>query len=209
MKLVREETNELHCECTEEELLARGRQLGKVTEEIEALDLERKSVASGYRSKIKLKEDERDKLAKTVRSGKELRKVECRVFADIKRACYVTVRQDTGEEVRSRPMSKSELEHERQADLPLTEKTKSKDAGGDEEKRGEGRPVPPPELLADQVDLDDQRAWLEEHRFPQPIRRGCPKRTLALLIAIRQDDYDEGAAEQAFGPLAWPERDAP
>lgn len=191
MKHARDETNELPCELTDEEKIDRGEKLAKATQEVEEIDAERKRVAADYSAKLKLARTRRDELAITVATGKEKRRVECRVFADIKQAAYITCRNDTGDEVRRRPMSSTELEHERQADLPLDEEPE--------------RPRPPAELLKEGANPNDQRKWLESNGFPWCVGPGFARRNQALLIAIDQDDYDEGAAEAAFGDLEWPE----
>jgi hypothetical protein len=121
MKLKREETRELLVELTTEELLARGQELSAIVGRISLLEDEKARLSKSYAAQITTQKVERDRVSEALSTGRELRPVPCEVFADVKRAEFVTFRTDTGEEVSARTMTERELKHERQADPPLPE----------------------------------------------------------------------------------------
>lgn len=194
MRIVRTERSELTCELTEQEIDERGRRACALHGEIEALEAHRKAVASELAGRLKRLRDDHTKLTTAVTTGKEVRPVDCEVLADLYQRAFITVRLDTGEEHARRAMSpqeyKTEEEKQRQADLPL-----------DEEQE---RPRPPESLLKKGASPEDQQRWLRDNGFPWCTGLGFARRNMALLIAIDQDDYDEGAAEATFGPIEWP-----
>jgi hypothetical protein len=215
LKKVRIEERELLCELSQDERIQRGTQLGSVVQEIASLEAQKKAATESYGAQIKLAKSRRDKLAEAAKTGRELQAVSCNVLADIARGCYVTVRTDTGEEVDSRAMSSSELDHERQTDLDLGEKkkgdtegrsnladeSKPKDNPVDEEKSEEADPN-----LVDAVDgwsRGECNDWLRSKERPVPTGRGAHGRAKSMIKAVMRDDYDEPAAESAFGPLKW------
>jgi hypothetical protein len=219
----RQETQELLCTLTTEERIARGIQLGSAIQEIAALEAQKKASAEQYGAQIKLAMTRRDKLAEAAKTGKELQPVPCEIYADIARAAYVTVRTDTGEEIDSRVMTTKELDHERQQSLPLPEPepAPAPDVGvgplhprlvdqdmPKDEPAGEEKGEEPPDLgLVDTVDdwpRGECNDWLRSKSMPLPTGRGAHKRAQDLIKAVMLDDYDEPAAESAFGPLKWP-----
>jgi hypothetical protein len=61
--------------------------------------------------------------------------------------------------------------------------------------------------LVDRVDdwtRGETNDWLRSHNMPVPTGRGAHRRAQDLIKAVMLDDYDEPAADAAFGPLKWP-----
>lgn len=95
------ESRDLQVKLTEAELLERGDELATCELQIEALKGARSSVNADINEQIKL----RTKLAHTIDRGTEERSVQCTWVEDFPKNVYRLKRNDTGEEVDTRPMT--------------------------------------------------------------------------------------------------------
>jgi hypothetical protein len=95
---------------TDEEMLERGATMAKEELQIDELKAERRSL----NSKINERVAERAKLARVIESGVESRPVRCHWEVDSKAELVLLLRDDTREEVESRPLTAAD----RQLALP-------------------------------------------------------------------------------------------
>ena len=108
----------LPCTLTADELAARADDLAACVEEIDRLDRERAVAAKAARDVIDEAEERRRLLARIVRRKSEDRIVEVE-HRHVHATCSVEcVRLDSGEIVRSRPMTREEVVAARQTELP-------------------------------------------------------------------------------------------
>jgi hypothetical protein len=107
---------ELPCKLTEVELLARGEAQAEAELKIEALKAERRELNRA----INVQVDERNKLAHTIDSGLENRKVVCKWIADFEHNVWNLIRQDTGEQVEQRTMTAADRQGALPLDAPLS-----------------------------------------------------------------------------------------
>jgi len=70
-----------------------------------------KSAQTQFKSKIALHEAELISLAEKLRSGFEMRNIECEISGDYKLGTVTIIRLDTGEIIRERPMTKDERQN--------------------------------------------------------------------------------------------------
>lgn len=107
------DTLTLPCPLTEAELLERGQRISELVREHGAVEEEKRSAASEYKTRL----DDLDKqirdLAVEVRSKSALRPVEVRREKDYERDVEETIRCDTGEVIETRALAPGE----RQAQL--------------------------------------------------------------------------------------------
>ena len=92
---------ELPVKLTTDELLQRGEAMADCEFEID----KQKAVRKGVNAIIRAQTDERAKLAHVIESGVETRNVICKWIADYPLNMWRLVRQDTGQQVDSRPMT--------------------------------------------------------------------------------------------------------
>ena len=108
-------TKSLPCALTEAEELARGRDLARVSEDIQTEETRQADLRAEMKARIAALEAERIRLASVVRRREEWRDV---IVHEIFSGTIVNqVRIDTGEEIATREMTESE----RQGLLPLDE----------------------------------------------------------------------------------------
>jgi hypothetical protein len=100
-KEIGREQRELMCKLTEIELLARGETMAEAELEIAKL----KETRKGINGQIQDYSATRNKLAKVIENGEELRMVDCAWIEDDKQNVHNCIRQDTGELVMSRAMT--------------------------------------------------------------------------------------------------------
>ena len=102
-------TEHLKCKLTEEELKEKAKILARVCEEIVQLEAEKAASSKSFNGKLGDLETRRADLARMVRSEQEFRPVACadELIRDDK--AVVTVRCDTGEELRRREARPDEL----------------------------------------------------------------------------------------------------
>lgn len=103
-------TERLPCDLTPDEVRHRGEQLAEVESDLELLELDRKDAMDGFKTSKKESERRRDELVEQIRGRSESRDVRVKDQLDSNQQEMVTVRLDTGEEVRRRPLT----DHERQ-----------------------------------------------------------------------------------------------
>lgn len=105
----------LGCELTREEQLQKGTEMALLLQRLEETESEAKSVADGYKRDIKKLERTIGDRAEEVRTGIEHRLVECTERGRFREGLVDVIRTDTGEVVRTRPMT----EAEKQQPLPF------------------------------------------------------------------------------------------
>lgn len=97
---------------TEDELLARGRELARKVREHIDMELAKKAAAKKFKDDLDTLNEEISKLQRTIETGKESRPVQCR-WVPIHERALMALMSDLGEEVESRPMD----DHDRQRRL--------------------------------------------------------------------------------------------
>lgn len=102
---------------TDEERLAKGRQQAQVMQEYNEIELRKKELTSDLSAQMKAKRKELSKLAEQVRSGLEIRPVDCMLVPAFEVNAVHTVRTDTHETIDRRPMTPQEREKALQRDL--------------------------------------------------------------------------------------------
>jgi len=112
-------TKTLTCILTARELREKGAELARALTDWESTEEEKKKVTKELGDRVKDLEANMKRLGRIVRTGKEEREVECIWVAAPSSETMRLIRQDTGEEETSRPMTKEEREFHRQAPLPL------------------------------------------------------------------------------------------
>lgn len=117
-------TEKLPCDLTSYELRERATKMANVVNEIEQLELKKKVATDTAKREIDALVVSVSQLARQVRTGKEDREVEVEEVHDEIRFAVETFRTDTGEVVRSRPMTDEEKKHALQVALPGLGKTK-------------------------------------------------------------------------------------
>lgn len=98
---VEREQRELMCKLTEGEIIARGDEMAKAELEIDRL----KETRRGVNGQIADLSTRRNKLATIIEEGEEARAVDCTWIEDFAKNVVRLVRQDTGAEVDTRPMT--------------------------------------------------------------------------------------------------------
>lgn len=97
---------------TDAELRAKGKQQAETMVEYGEIEAERKALTATFAAKMKERRKILDKLAVEVRTGFEVRPVECELVPRWGDHTVITVRRDTGEHVDTRPMSPGERQLE-------------------------------------------------------------------------------------------------
>ena len=104
-----EYTELLRCDFTPDEWAENARQLATATRLRSELEQEKKEIDSQYKAKIEEQIGRASKVAALLGAGYEMRNVPCEVILDKPEPGQATiVRQDTGEIVRTRPMTDME-----------------------------------------------------------------------------------------------------
>ncbi len=115
----------LTCQLTLKERREKGEQLSARTIEWMQNEQAKKDAAKEFGDRAKKLQAQMEELAKAVHSGAVERDVECRWEASNTTETMRLIRQDTGEEISSRPMTREEKEAAkiaaRQAPLPFAE----------------------------------------------------------------------------------------
>jgi hypothetical protein len=99
---------DLPCQLVRSELIERGEQLALLQGEIESVEAAKKEDNAMWNAKTKAARARMEKLGKEIREKQEIREVEVRetLHADIGKA--LTIRVDTGENIRERAMTEDE-----------------------------------------------------------------------------------------------------
>lgn len=106
------ETRNLPVELTDEEFIAKSKELSKKNKELETTEEEKKKTAADFSARIKTIEGEIKQLAQIVNTSTEYREVEIYERKDYERSVVNCYRRDTGEYVESRPMTRQERQKE-------------------------------------------------------------------------------------------------
>lgn len=101
---------DLACVMTDDEKRLKGSELAVSVEELAALDVEKKDFAEKLKARVSHVEKRITKLAHEVKTGKEVRPVECAEYQRYATRMVDLVRLDTGEIVFSRPMRPDEFQ---------------------------------------------------------------------------------------------------
>jgi membrane protein involved in colicin uptake len=99
---------ELAIALTQEELVAKGADLSRALGEIERIDLEKKGAVAGFKERIEEKKKVMHQLTDCIRTGKELRLIECREQLNTSTKQVETFRIDNGDIVSVRPLTPDE-----------------------------------------------------------------------------------------------------
>jgi len=94
----------LDCDLTEKEILAYGRELAQINQEIASEEDRQSSLKQELKARIAGIEARRTEISAKVNRGKELREVQIEVTADFKTDMATEIRMDTGEVYRERPL---------------------------------------------------------------------------------------------------------
>lgn len=99
---------QLPCPLEPAEVLLKGKQAAQLLNEISALEEQKKATSKRLQQEADDKRGQVDKLAEEIRTGEELRPVECYERPRYGAAMVDLIRTDTAAVVRSRPMHPSE-----------------------------------------------------------------------------------------------------
>ena len=102
----------LPCVLTPEQTNARGEEAAKIQGDIERAQEAKKESAADFNSTLEGLATKRAKLCQEIRERREFREVETIIRRNETERMMETVRTDTGETVRSRPMDRHELQLE-------------------------------------------------------------------------------------------------
>jgi len=106
-----EQTTEyLKCILTEAEIKEAGAALARRYSEITNLEEQKKSVTSDFKAKIDAATAEASLLARQIQNGYEFRQIDCEIQRVWEDKTVQTIRLDTGEIVKTRPMTADELQ---------------------------------------------------------------------------------------------------
>jgi len=108
LPILRRYTATLDCELTDKEILAYGRELASVNQEVADEEDRQNSLKQELKARIAGLEARRTEISAKVNRGKELREVQIEVLADFKLDMATEVRTDTGEIYRERPLRDEE-----------------------------------------------------------------------------------------------------
>lgn len=110
MTMRKMDPRQLPCALTDQEKLARGMDLAKLSETIQTMRDIEASRRKGAKVEIEGLELDQSKLAATIRQGTELRLVEVGEEHDLTSKVVRVVRLDTGAILTARPMTQDELQ---------------------------------------------------------------------------------------------------
>ena len=93
---------------TEEEKKELAQEMARSQIEAEDYEAQKKAVTADFDGQIKKAKLSASTCARKIRDGYEMRQVRCEVIKDFKKKTITIIRTDTGEEVKTRPMSVQE-----------------------------------------------------------------------------------------------------
>lgn len=185
-------TELLRCDFAPDEWAESARQLATATRLRAELEQEKKEIDSQYKAKIEEQIGRASKLAALLGAGYEMRNVPCEINVDKPEPGQATiVRRDTGEIVRTRPMT----DMERQAVLDFMV-----NHGAEEPEP----PEPPPSEA-----ITDESRLIEAHAYPAPVHGDMYSDdgpTIRRLTFAVEGQKHRGGAEIRFleiGPDQW------
>jgi len=109
---VTHEPHSLPCALGEKEKAEAADQLAKSLEQAEGLELERKSVAGDFKSRLDALKERIHRLMVNVKNGVEMRSIDCDLSLNYTKLTAILARKDTGEVVEERPMTDEEQQME-------------------------------------------------------------------------------------------------
>ena len=115
MPLVEKTTTSLKCLFTDAERLEKGFEIAEKQAKLAELDGDLKSIKTQLGAQMVEAQARIDSLCNQIRTGYEFRQIECRIEYDWESETKRTIRNDTGETVRTDPIS----DDERQTKLEL------------------------------------------------------------------------------------------
>jgi hypothetical protein len=187
-----EYTELLRCDFTPDEWAESARQLATATRLRSELEQEKKEIDSQYKAKIEEQIGRASKLAALLGAGYEMRNVPCEIIVDKPEPGQATiVRQDTGEIVRTRPMT----DMERQAVLDFMVNHPAE----------EPKPPEPPPSEA----ITDKSRLIEARAYPSPVHDDLysdAEPAIRRLMFAVEGQKQRGGAEIRFleiGPDQW------
>lgn len=111
-------TQRLRCNLSDEEKINAGKELAEATNELSSIEEDKTQVMADFKAQVTAQEAKVSMLSNKLRSGYELRNVQCEVIFGVPESHQKqTVRLDTNEIVSTETMS----EEEKQGNLPLEE----------------------------------------------------------------------------------------
>lgn len=109
---LKEITQHLKCELTEDEIKEYGAELARKYSEITDLEDQKKSITSDFKARIDAANSDAGILARKIQNGYEFRDVFCEIQYIDDEKVVQTVRQDTGEIIKTRPMTPEEMQRD-------------------------------------------------------------------------------------------------
>jgi hypothetical protein len=98
----------LRCELSEAELAQRSQDSARLVQQIDQLHEQKRAASADFREQIKAKQGELRDLAREIRERSADRDVLCESRRDVRHGVMETFRLDTGELIRSRPLTPEE-----------------------------------------------------------------------------------------------------
>lgn len=96
------------CEFDEEELVDIALELAQKTEELEAIESEKKAVVSSFKERAERAQSEIKSCARKYKDGYEMRNIDCEVERNFSTGIVQYIRTDTGEVARTKQMTMAE-----------------------------------------------------------------------------------------------------
>lgn len=106
------------------------------------LEEELTTIKANFKSDITIQEEHINKLMRQIHNGFEMRTVVCHEYRDYENKKVLTIRDDTGETVKERPMTLDETQHFIDFESPGEEAAANEAAATSQEEVGEAPPDP-------------------------------------------------------------------
>lgn len=106
------DVRKLPVKLTEGELLAKGREIAQIEADINEVEAEKKAATDDFKTRIGHFEMKRADVSRHIREGIEFREVEVEHVLHVAAGEVRTIRRDTGEEIATRPATRTELQVE-------------------------------------------------------------------------------------------------
>lgn len=115
------ETIPLPVKLTETEVPERSRELAAEIATHDEVQRQQKQSAKAFKDRVDTHEARIRELGATVKTGEEMRPIECEWHADMGKRVMTLIRSDTYAVVRSRPMTDDELQEASQGQFPFVD----------------------------------------------------------------------------------------
>lgn len=146
----------LKCVLTADEFKSMSSDLAQQTVEIQELEDQKKAASSDFKSRIDAATAHTSRIARILRDGYEMKDVECETTFDLESGMVVTVRKDTGEIYKTRPMSQDERQQEFDF-LQKAQEQAAADPSGPTEYNGKGHlALPDPDTIEGEFTEDSE-----------------------------------------------------